>query len=369
MTTISGSPVRGITVASGDTLSGIARRNGVELDALLKANPDITNPNLIRVGQQIRLPVDTFERAAPPVTTAAPKPTPPTPATKPAAPPAPGLLGRIGQTVSSWWSGLFSSTRPTTTTGGVSSTAPVLKRGDRGPEVVRLQDQLVALGRLSVRDKLSGPGLFGPKTEGALRSFQAGVSLPADGTVTAKTRSALDKAQAALGYDKRPVIFGRHPSVSAEFKQKTVGIAERLSMDPDHLMGIMAFESGGTFSPSVKNPDSGATGLIQFIPSTARGLGTSLDALAKMTAVEQLDYVEHHLGPLKGRLNNLEDAYMAVLLPSAAGKPNDYVLFKKGTRAYEQNSGLDTDHDDQITKGEAAGKVRERFQEGLKLRG
>lgn len=41
-------------------------------------------------------------------------------------------------------------------------------------------------------------------------------------------------------------------------------------------MAAMAFESGETFSPSIKNAaGSGAVGLIQFMPSTAKALGTS----------------------------------------------------------------------------------------------
>ena len=45
------------TVVAGDTLSKIARDNDVSLDALLAANPQITNPNAISVGQVINLPV------------------------------------------------------------------------------------------------------------------------------------------------------------------------------------------------------------------------------------------------------------------------------------------------------------------------
>jgi len=44
------------TVRSGDTLSGIAARHGVSLSALLAANPQITNPNLIYPGQTVHIP-------------------------------------------------------------------------------------------------------------------------------------------------------------------------------------------------------------------------------------------------------------------------------------------------------------------------
>src|SRR2546427_5339370 len=44
-------------VQPGETLSSIAKQNGLALAALLAANPDIGDPNLIRVGQTILIPV------------------------------------------------------------------------------------------------------------------------------------------------------------------------------------------------------------------------------------------------------------------------------------------------------------------------
>jgi LysM repeat protein len=43
-------------VRPGETLSGIAAERGVSLDALIRANPQIVNPNLIRPGQTLTLP-------------------------------------------------------------------------------------------------------------------------------------------------------------------------------------------------------------------------------------------------------------------------------------------------------------------------
>jgi LysM repeat protein len=44
------------TVKSGDTLSAIAETNDISLDDLLSANPNITNPNQINIGDNISLP-------------------------------------------------------------------------------------------------------------------------------------------------------------------------------------------------------------------------------------------------------------------------------------------------------------------------
>jgi spore coat assembly protein SafA len=49
-------PAADYTVRSGDTLSGIAQRLGVMLRDLLAANPQISDPNRIGVGQRLALP-------------------------------------------------------------------------------------------------------------------------------------------------------------------------------------------------------------------------------------------------------------------------------------------------------------------------
>ena len=45
-------------IKPGDTLAKIAKRNGISLAQLLKANPQITNPDKIQVGQQLVIPPD-----------------------------------------------------------------------------------------------------------------------------------------------------------------------------------------------------------------------------------------------------------------------------------------------------------------------
>src|ERR1044071_8681639 len=99
--------------------------------------------------------------------------------------------------------------------------------------------------------------------------------------------------------------------VTEKFKEKVILIAANLKTDPNFLMAIMSFETGGSFDPAKRNRFTNATGLIQFMPATARGLGTSINELAKMTPLRQLDFVEMYLTPFKGRMKTLEDAYMA----------------------------------------------------------
>ncbi len=124
-------------------------------------------------------------------------------------------------------------------------------------------------------------------------------------------------------------------------------------------MAIMQFESG--LNHRSVNRLSGASGLIQFMPSTARGLGTSTSALLGMTEIEQLDYVQKYLLPYRGKLNTLGDFYAAVLWPAAVGQPDSYVIARAGTIVYRQNNGFDRSRKGYITKADIAQLVKERL--------
>ncbi len=74
-------------VQAGETLSAIAKKNGITLADLLAANSDVQDPNRIQVGQTILIPVPGTGSGSP-----IPAPVLPAPAPTPAPPPAPGLV-------------------------------------------------------------------------------------------------------------------------------------------------------------------------------------------------------------------------------------------------------------------------------------
>lgn len=155
--------------------------------------------------------------------------------------------------------------------------------------------------------------------------------------------------------------------VSPQFRATVADVCLGIGVNPDYLMACMAFESAETFRADIRNAaGSGAVGLIQFMPATAKGLGTTVEALAAMTPVEQLDYVRLYFKPYAGRLHTLSDVYMAILWPKAIGEPEDYVLWQKGTSptTYRQNAGLDVNDDHAITKAEAASLVQAKLERG-----
>ena len=88
------------------------------------------------------------------------------------------------------------------------------------------------------------------------------------------------------------------PQISP-FAQKIKQVAANINADPIDLATLISFETAGTFSPSIRGPvvkgRGRAVGLIQFMSSTAAELGTTSEALAQMSQVEQMDYVERYL--------------------------------------------------------------------------
>ena len=105
---------------------------------------------------------------------------------------------------------------------------------------------------------------------------------------------------------------------------KINSVSANLGINPNWLMAVMNFESG--LNPQAKNPYSGATGLIQFMPSTARSLGTSVEQLAFMPFENQLHYVEKYYDQWKSKVKSFVDLYLATFFPVAIGKPDSWVL-------------------------------------------
>lgn len=116
-------------IQPGDTLSLIAVRFNTTIDELLRLNPLITDPDMLRVGQIIHVP----HGSTPPVH------------------------------------------------------CPVLRQGDTGQAVIKLQTVLKAKGY----DPGPLDGVFGPRTEAAVIAFQTQKNLQVDGVVGPQTWAAL----------------------------------------------------------------------------------------------------------------------------------------------------------------------------------
>ena len=155
----------------------------------------------------------------------------------------------------------------------------------------------------------------------------------------------------------------KQPQLTDEFYAKVINISKNVKCSPDDLMAVMNLETNKTFSTSVKNPGSTATGLIQFTEASAKDLDTTTSNLAKMTPEQQLDYVEKYLLNWKKK-NNFSNndtltagtLYAMVFQPANAKKE---VLAYKGTEEYSKNKMLDVNKDGKITKDDLSEKLKE----------
>lgn len=154
------------------------------------------------------------------------------------------------------------------------------------------------------------------------------------------------------------------------FLKRVKEVSAKVGVHPSDLLGLMASESG--LNPQAQNK-SGATGLIQFMPATARELGTSTAALKQMDRVQQMEYVEKFLLKTVPKNATPGHLYTAVYLPAFAKKDANYVLAKKGgfrdswghhpASWYDQNSGLDQNNDGQITIAELGERIEKKKRE------
>lgn len=139
------------------------------------------------------------------------------------------------------------------------------------------------------------------------------------------------------------------------FGRKVIEISNKLGVDPDSLMAVMNSESG--INPKAKNPYGGATGLIQFMPNTAEGLGTTTDALYNMSNVEQLDYVYKYFYPYRNKLTDYTSLYLVTFYPRALGENDNYVFGSEVSSdrvslIARQNPAIDRNKDGKVTMSE-----------------
>ena len=168
-------------------------------------------------------------------------------------------------------------------------------------------------------------------------------------------RQEQDKPDENISYDAEELKAKwskKKAGLSNTFYNKVVNIAKEIKCNPNDLMALMYSESG--LDPAERNKISNATGLIQFMPETAKQFGTSVDALKTMTAEKQLDYVAKYLkywktqaGYNKNESISRGTLYALAFLPA---KSKQEELCSAGSKAYNQNKILDKNKDGKITK-------------------
>lgn len=163
--------------------------------------------------------------------------------------------------------------------------------------------------------------------------------------------------------------------IGEAFRNKVIKVGEELGIDPNYIMACIALETGTKFDPSIKNPYSSATGLIQLMRARAKELGTTVEELAKMDHVEQMDYVKMYfvrMADMFGVPTNrwsLEDVYLSIFAPSAIAIDGNAPVYTSPSESYNRNKFHDLDGDGKIMKSEIANNIRVFYDKGFAYEG
>ena len=157
-------------------------------------------------------------------------------------------------------------------------------------------------------------------------------------------------------------------TTTLSFRQELVRQALDAGLDPNLVAAVISFESG--FNPKAVNRYSGATGLIQWMPSNF-----PVPNLLDLSAEEQLPYA---LRWIKGKgvagSTRATDYYLSVFLPAFIGAPSNLTVGRKGSseplrlasgkatslslgKMYEQNPAFDPSGKGYFTIGDVGGKI------------
>ena len=151
-------------------------------------------------------------------------------------------------------------------------------------------------------------------------------------------------------------------NLGKEFLKEVKKAAKEINCNYKDLLALLNSES--SLNPKAINSRTKAAGLLQFMPSTAKDLGTSTEEILNMSATEQLVYVVKYFKIHKkiagfkpnARLD-AADLYALTFLP---GRAKREILTDSSEKYYKHNKGLDLDRDGKITKTELAARINQK---------
>ena len=120
------------------------------------------------------------------------------------------------------------------------------------------------------------------------------------------------------------------------FSEKLSQVCSNLWVNKNDLLIVMWAESN--YNPKAVNSRTWASWLIQFMPSTAKDLWTTISAVRQMWAVEQLTLVERFYEKNNRwvKLNNVVDLYKATFFPLSLEHPENSWVFRSSDKSAEK---------------------------------
>lgn len=150
----------------------------------------------------------------------------------------------------------------------------------------------------------------------------------------------------ADGGEKLPIDKqGIHLREDPEFMNRVAYLQEKHGVTETELFNIIKGESA--FDPMAVNPNTNASGLFQFIPDTAKMLGTDVETIQAMSPAEQLDLYDKYLDTYDYQGEGLGIMQAA---PAYRKYADDEVIYDVGSAAWKANPGWRPVGDGPITK-------------------
>ena len=127
--------------------------------------------------------------------------------------------------------------------------------------------------------------------------------------------------------------------------EKLASISNKHGFSIEELVNTIQKESNFQ-TGAINAAGSGATGLIQFMPRTAKDLGITTSKLAIMDELEQLEYVDKYFTRNHKKGNH---PYLSIAYPASHSRGADDIIAKKGSAIARQNPAWQ-DPDGNVTK-------------------
>lgn len=165
----------------------------------------------------------------------------------------------------------------------------------------------------------------------------------ASDSTSARNRAATADGEALDGDIGARPTGGNRTSIQElendpEFQAEMDEILTRYpNLTKDDIYRVMQGESG--FNLEAYNSNSGATGLFQFIPTTANELGYTTDQIQNMSAAEQLSVYGEYLDRWDYGSGAQSGLGIMQAAPAYANKPGNFEVYRPGSKAYTQNPG------------------------------
>ena len=138
--------------------------------------------------------------------------------------------------------------------------------------------------------------------------------------------------------------FENDPEFQAAWKRLK---ARRPQVEKAEFYRVIYGESRGDHT--IRNKASGTVGLFQFTRGTAKGLGTSVEEIGRMTPAQQVDVYSDYLRSYRGGGVGSLSVYGAA--PGYAHRSDDTVVYKVGSEAWRINKSYRSAGGGPITVG------------------